>query len=365
MESNNTILSFQHIPDYWGRETKGIFNKKDEELLSSMRMRSREDLPDMILQFSYPIDFSTAYSTNGKPIKKIVHVTTEYEVTNDMKTLNSPDWSNPGDVMLMTPSKWSANILKDLGGVPENKIFVLPHGFDPTTFYPISNKTHKNECKKFRKKLGIPPESFVYLHISAGTPNKNIPFIADAFKRVRAKHPTAVLVLKTISALYQKHKWTENGIKAYSWADDELIWLDDELPNSRVALLYRCSNVYVSPYSSEGFNLPVLESMASGIPVIVTAGGSTDDFTHSSFARYISAEVIYRYPEGGSVPNVKRLHVSPESLYEEMLFVTDDYYKGDKSSWMSSAGKIAAETALANYTWEKIGDALLNYVLDK
>jgi glycosyltransferase involved in cell wall biosynthesis len=42
--------------------------------------------------------------------------------------------------------------------------------------------------------------------------------------------------------------------------------------------LYGMADCYVSPYRAEGFNLPVLEAMACGTPVIVTQGGATDDF---------------------------------------------------------------------------------------
>ena len=48
----------------------------------------------------------------------------------------------------------------------------------------------------------------------------------------------------------------------------------------------QAADVYVSPYHAEGFNLPVLEAVACGIPVVVSAGGSTEDFTHPAFARY-------------------------------------------------------------------------------
>lgn len=49
----------------------------------------------------------------------------------------------------------------------------------------------------------------------------------------------------------------------------------------------QASDVYVAPYLGEGFNLPVLESVACGTPVIVTSGGPTDAFTAPAFATRI------------------------------------------------------------------------------
>ena len=42
--------------------------------------------------------------------------------------------------------------------------------------------------------------------------------------------------------------------------------------------LYNITDCYVSPYRAEGFNLTPLEAAASGTPIIVTKGGSTDDY---------------------------------------------------------------------------------------
>jgi len=55
-------------------------------------------------------------------------------------------------------------------------------------------------------------------------------------------------------------------------------------------VLYQAADAYVSPYLAEGFNLPVLEAAACGLPVICTKGGPTDDFTHPDFALQIESK---------------------------------------------------------------------------
>ena len=54
--------------------------------------------------------------------------------------------------------------------------------------------------------------------------------------------------------------------------------LDADLSDEDMAALYRACDVLVHPYRGEGFAMPVLEAMASGLPVIHTAGGPTDEF---------------------------------------------------------------------------------------
>lgn len=57
-----------------------------------------------------------------------------------------------------------------------------------------------------------------------------------------------------------------------------IVHLDADLDDDEMAALFRACDVLVHPYRGEGFAMPVLEAMASGLAVIHTAGGPTDEF---------------------------------------------------------------------------------------
>jgi glycosyltransferase involved in cell wall biosynthesis len=77
---------------------------------------------------------------------------------------------------------------------------------------------------------------------------------------------------------------------------------------SDMAALYQASDALVSPYRAEGFNLPVLEAVATGLPVIVSRGGPTDEFTTPQFARYVRSRLVTAAGAAG-VEGERRYHV--------------------------------------------------------
>lgn len=182
--------------------------------------------------------------------------------------------------LIITPSHWSRERIVEFGFAPES-VLVIPHGVDSNKFFPLFSA----DRIAARHALGYGEEDVVFLNVGAPIWNKGLDLVIEAFFKLRQTHKTARLLIKDQNSLY--------GLSAVDMirnlAANGTITIDDDsvesikvLPQTlsleQLRSLYNVADYYVSPYRAEGFNLPVIEAMACGTPVVVTAGGSTDDF---------------------------------------------------------------------------------------
>ena len=194
-------------------------------------------------------------------------------------------------VRVVTPSQWSKTGLVRHGIDPQ-RIDVIPHGIDPEVFYP----PEVEESRQVRASLDIADDAVVFLNVSAMTFNKGIDKLLTAFCLLKRKHPHIVLLLKDQSLLYGltardilRALAAERPDIADAEAFAGIRLISDNFSLGQMRLLYGCADAYVSCYRAEGFNMPPLEAAACGVPVLVTAGGSTDDYFHPSFAAKIAS----------------------------------------------------------------------------
>jgi glycosyltransferase involved in cell wall biosynthesis len=300
-----------------------------------------------------PFDFSPSGST-----RTTVFATCEFgHVSNQAVAGNMPlhEILAGSSTTIITPSRWSRDGLVNSGADP-GKIAIIPHGVDPDLFHPLS----AGEREALRTALGW-EGCFVILNVSAMTPNKGIPALLMAFREVATRHGSVRLVLKGLDTWFNSAGHL--GILAEKIPADELnslrkkiAYIGDAKPFAEMARYYQAADVYVAPYMGEGFNLPVLEAIACGLPVICTRGGATDDFTTSDYTLHINSQLVKSTRTGAE----KQYSLKPDQSH-----LTELLYRAiDDREWMAQAQRRGPEYIRSGYTWKHVVDKLLPVMLN-
>ena len=331
------------------RRTRGLLPPDEEALLESIPGPEASFVPDVTLHM-LP-DFTPV--PHGR---KVSFGTPEFRVipTEWRATSNEPD-GVPEGVEVMTPSNWSAIAYRRFG-VTDSCVHVVPHGIDPAVYRPDAASREST-----RARLGIGSDDVVYLNVGAMTDNKGIAVLIDAFAEVVSACPAVRLVLKGSDALYGSGDLIRRKVDALESSarqrvTDRIVYLGATMSNRDLAALFRAADCYVSPYLAEGFNLPVLEAAACGVPVICTDGGATDDFTDGSFAMRIASRPVHVQLPDGQLGDA--LMPDRNDLFTLMLAAVRD------PEALRRMGVAAAAQAAAHFTWDAVTGTLLDKLFE-
>jgi glycosyltransferase involved in cell wall biosynthesis len=251
-----------------------------------MRVATPDFLPTATLRVSFPYHLTTSAAP-----RTLVYGTAEYGVvprsylapgTQLRDALGNPS------LMIVTPSRWSAEGFRRLG-FDDSRIAIIPHGVAVDLFRP-----RPESRRAMRQELGL--SGFVFMAVGAMTGNKGMDILLRAFAAVAERRSDVRLLLKGADRLYTSQALVRGALGAMprSQADlvvKRLVYGGEALSVDRMSVLYQAADAYVSPYRAEGFNLPVLEAAACGVPVICTRGGATDDFIADGFAKTIESRL--------------------------------------------------------------------------
>jgi len=165
---------------------------------------------------------------------------------------------------LWVPSEFVRNMYVN-DGIEPSRVVTIPNGVDLDTFHPPATP-----------RAG---ETVRFLYVGGVTWRKGPDILLEAWDRAFAGRDDVVLVIKA-AGTNGAYGQLAGGLRARATGGSlplvELI--SEDLDGAALAELYRSCDVFVLPYRGEGFAMPVLEAMASGLPVITTAGGPTDEF---------------------------------------------------------------------------------------
>lgn len=150
-----------------------------------------------------------------------------------------------------------------------DKIKIVPHGVDLSIFKPTETKKEKFKFlsnKGFRTKLdrgGV--QDLIRAYIEEFTEEDNVEL---------------VLKINPAYGVYDVNKIIEEFKPKDKKSFAPILVNADALPFDKLVDVYNSADVYVSASKAEAFNLPVLEAMACGLPVITNDFGGQTDFVN-------------------------------------------------------------------------------------
>ena len=367
------VEEMEYYRKEWNNNKKLVYTEEYNQIINSLKRWNGEDV-DVVYSITYPYNIKPVI-INNKAIPKCIFYTSEFntlfknyfvqdnfpfeeefQINNHFKINNNLHFT--------TPSVWSSYGIKKYNVVDEkNKI--ITHGVDTNIF-----KRKDGVRNKIRKFYKIKDSDILLLNIGAMTKNKGICLTLETLHRlVNIEGKTNYkLMLKGMGDLYETQVFLEtyleefkkNGVmkaaEVKNLLENHIIFTSKTLSYEQINNLFNSADLYISPYLAEGFNLTVLESLASGLPVLVPRTGSTKEFVEniyknggSEYINYIDSEIM-EIGMGAKQNNIILEDIIKSILkFEEKKKVEDRYLE-------------MKEYIEKDYSWNKVSKMLYAYL---
>lgn len=351
----------------WNDKKKMVYPKEYNDIINSFKIWQGENV-DVIYSITYPYNISNESGS----IQKCVFYTSEfawldetYFSKNTVKFASKSQvqkyiLENP-NLYFTSPSVWSARGM-ELLGVQESHNRIITHGVDRTIFR--FDKSKRNEVRKYYK---VRDDDILMINIGAMTQNKGIVQILQALNvLVNVKgYKQYKLLLKGTGDLYTSKGFLEAYIEALekeklvtreqmnNLLEKHIIFSDKTLSYERINDLFNASDLYLSPYLAEGFNLTVLESLSTGLSVLVPETGSTKEYINDLYQNG-GDRLIYKVKsqvllfENGMMQNSIRV--------EDLVEVLEKFKPNNQVQ------KPLEEYIEEKYSWNAVSKLLFDYL---
>jgi len=208
--------------------------------------------------------------------------------------------------------------------IKKGKVKVIPHGLDRRFLEDVPPA----DLKATRKRCNLPP-SFL-LFVGAQEPRKNLVRLIDALKIVHLHGIKISLVL-----VGPEGEATEAvRLRAETLELKHWIVMTGYLPARDIRHIYRLASAFVFPSLCEGFGLPLVEAMASGVPVAASQS--------SAIPEVCGEAAVYFRPE------------DPENIAEKIISILEN---SDLQKALVSKGLRRTQ----DFSWERAARETLEF----
>ena len=251
---------------------------------------------------------------------------------------------------LWVPSKWQRDVTIAQGYDP-NKIKVVPEGVDVNVFYPNPQVKHPLTSDG----------RFKFFLAGRWDYRKSTKEIIETFLKTFDKNDPVDLIVSIDNPFSGDNlETTENRLKYYNLEDERIKVIHFPSRTEYIDILKSC-NVFLSCARSEGWNLPLIEAMACGIPSI-----------------YSNCSGQLEFAEGKGIPvNILGEKSANDSSYNHFNGYDGNYYEPDFNhlsqqmrfayefySQIKTKSLQESEEIRRDFSWEKVGEIGYKTILE-
>ncbi len=162
------------------------------------------------------------------------------------------------DLVIARSETYREKLLRELY-LREDRVRTLRPGVDAATFSPEPTGADAG----LRERLGVPAGTKVVLYVGRLTDEKNVGFLADAWRAFRGQGDGAVFVAAGSGNLDAFRRRAGAGVHAVGPCHGETL-----------SAIYRMADVFWTASTNETLGQVVLEAQASGLPTVVSDQGA-------------------------------------------------------------------------------------------
>ena len=263
--TKNLINSLAEIPDC----EISVHFKKDTIIDLDSRVKKVFG-ENTITETEFDIYHSTNHYIPKIKNKKIIKIVTIHDLTNFVDNRFFPYYKRfykhiilqiskkRADHIIAVSENTKTDLIKYLQ-IPKDKISVVYNGISSDYRQKVSEKLLLDVKEKYKL-----PDSYI-LFVGTIEPRKNIINLIQAFNQISDENIALVIVGKKGWMYRPILQIIENSPKR-----KKILLLGNVSSSEDLAAIYQLASLFVFPSFYEGFGLPVIEAMASKVPVITS-----------------------------------------------------------------------------------------------